>query len=110
MSKTVTFESKVWPGEVTFASPLSLEREATWEYAISDARRAAANGGYSAQIVALLPGFLACIETWNLKGFPERITPQNFPTQPKKERVKLVEWLVKNIDEIYAADIDIPNE
>ena len=111
MSKTITFESKVWPGSVVLSSPMTLEQEASWEYAVAASRHADnRRAGFSASLLALLPGFYACVEKWDLQGFPERITPQNFPTRPRAERARLVEWLVANIGEIYNADINVPNE
>jgi hypothetical protein len=111
MSKTVTFDHPTWPGEVTFASPMSIELEAKWEYAVADMQRSArmAGNGASAQALAILPGIFACVEKWSLKGLPERITLSTFPNRPRAEREKLIAWLVTNISEIYGAEQEVPN-
>jgi hypothetical protein len=110
MSKTVTFTSEVWGGSVTFHDPLTLEQEAAWEYAVSDFQKAREKGGgLSAQTAALIPALDACIEKWELKGFPERITLANFPMRPKDERARLLAWLVTNITELYSDSMTVPN-
>jgi hypothetical protein len=110
MSKVVSFTSDKWGGTVTFYDPLTMEQEAAWEYAIAAFQAAREKGGgLSAQNLALLPGIIVCVEAWNLKGFPERITLENFPTRPKDERAKLIAWLVTNITELYMESVDVPN-
>jgi hypothetical protein len=111
MSKTVSFTSEKWGGSVTFADPLTLEQEAAWEYAMGAFSVAREKGGIiAALIIALIPGFEACVEKWELKGFPERITLANFPTRPKVECAKLIAWLVTNITELYTDSVTVPNE
>jgi hypothetical protein len=110
MSKSVVYTSDKWGGSVTFHDPLTLEQEAAWEYAIADFQMAREKGGgLSAQNVALMPGILACVEKWELKDFPERITLTNFPMRPKEERAKLIAWLVTNIAELYSDSVTVPN-
>jgi hypothetical protein len=106
---TKTYDGK-WKGEVEFYSPLTIQQEAEWEYAIGAYRKSVErDGGLSAQNLAFLPGIIACVKSWHLDKLPERITLENFPARPKLERAKLIAWLVTNISEIYQSDDD-PNE
>ena len=111
MGKKVAFTSEKWGGSVTFYDPLTIEQEAKLEYALSDLQIAREKGGVlSALIIALFPGIEACVEKWELKDFPERITLENFPTRPKIECANLIAWLVTNILELYNESTTIPNE
>jgi len=110
MSKTVSYTSEKWGGSVTFYDPLTLEQEAAWEYALGAFNKAReANGGVSAFLIALVPGFTACVEKWELKDFPERITLDTWPRKQKMESAKLIGWLVTNISELYSDSVTIPN-
>jgi len=106
--KTITYDGK-WKGEVVLHDPLTIQQEADWEYTIAEYRKAVdKGGGVSAMNLAFLPGIIACVSEWKLKDFPERITIENFPSRPRKERANLISFLVTNISEIYQADD--PNE
>lgn len=108
--KTIKFEGKTWKGSVVLHDPLTIEQEAAWEYALAAYDRAVKDGGMlSAQHAAFLPGIFACVKEWKLKGFPEGITPDTFPSRPRIERAELLALLVKEVSDIYKAGDD-PNE
>ena len=109
MSKTVTYTSDKWGGSVTFHDPLTLEQEAAWESAILASKALGSDVGLAEQQVKIIPGILACVERWELKDFPERITLANWPTRPRLERAKLIAWLVKNISDLYEDSVTVPN-
>ena len=107
--KTASYDGK-WKGEVIFHSPLSIQQEADWEYALARMTKAQkAGGGISATTIALLPGITACVAEWKLKDFPDDLTVDNFPKGNKKDRMELLTWLMEQITEIYKEDED-PNE
>jgi len=107
--RTNSYDGK-WKGEVVFYDPLSIPQGAEWEYALARNAKALKDGGQAmASVEALLPGVLACVAEWRLKGFPEKVTVDNFPSKPKKDLLNLMEWLIKAITDIYKEDDD-PNE
>jgi hypothetical protein len=107
--KTSSYDGK-WKGEVIFYDPLTIPQEAEWEYALSRLTKAQKDGGgASAVTMAILPGIIACVSEWKLKGFPEKVTVDNFPSRPTTERMKLLTWLVEQITDVYKEEDD-PNE
>ena len=107
--KTVSYEGK-WPGTVTLYDPMTMQQEAAWERAMANFRTAIDEGlGISSFNLAALPGILECVSEWKLKGFPERVTIENFPAHPRNERASLISFLVTSIAEIYKSSDD-PNE
>lgn len=57
-----------------------------------------------------LPAILACVETWGLQGFPERVTMESFPGSPRKESHDLIDWLWLEILNVYTGVLEVPNE
>lgn len=107
--KTVSYDGK-WKGEVIFYEPLTIAQEAEWEFAVAGFQKALdKGGGVSAFSQAFLPGIISCVKEWHLTGIPERVTPDNFPARPRGERVKLINWLIEQISQIYGKEDD-PNE
>lgn len=110
MSKTVTSPSKRWPGTVTISDPLTLPQAE----AINDARRyfydnRKAEGEYISYLdldKPRIPAILICVEKWDLQNF----SPDPFPMSPEKTRHSLVNWLWQELEAIYDAEDEVPNE
>jgi len=107
--KTLEYTGK-WAGSVTFTDPLTLPQAAAWERAVAGAQKVLKEGaGMSAYNYAILAGICTCVEKWELKGLPERITPESFPAKPHKARAELVAWLVNCVIDLYKDADEIPN-
>jgi hypothetical protein len=110
MSKVVSYSGEKWSGTVTFSDPLTLEQEAAFELGMASYRETVKQGGgLSAQILAILKGVLPCVEKWNLGGFPEVPTLENWPTRPKTECAKLSAWLLEQMAKLYQESTEAPN-
>ena len=72
-----------------------LEKNRVWS-SVLDAKR--------------IPAIVACVEKWELQKFPEKVTAQNFPASPRKDSHLLVEWLFKELLDVYSGEKEIPNE
>ncbi len=109
MGKIITSPVKKWPGNVILHDPLTGPMCVAFEDSL-----AAFNANIGEQSLTksdnlLLPGILACIEKFELIGFPDPVTPQTFPFTPRLSSAKLVGWLVKEIQALYNEEIEIPN-
>lgn len=58
----------------------------------------------------MLPAICLCVSKWELFGFPETVTPDNFPATPRPESHKLIKWLFDEIYKVYLGELEIPNE
>ena len=111
MPKIIESPVKKWPGTVTLADPLTFPQFRAWSTAIIGAQEIQrAEGLQSDYDAALLPGIIACVETWGLNhGFPAAPTVENFPATPRLSSAKLVAWLVAEIARVAnEADEDGP--
>ena len=103
--KIVSFKGTKWNGTVTLYDPLTIEQEGAFELCLAAEREAREKGGgLGAVHYALLVGILACVQEWKLSGFPERVTLENFPPRPRKDRDDLIALLVTELLEIYKKD------
>ena len=57
-----------------------------------------------------IPALLACVEKWEISGFPETLTADNFPLTPRRETHNLIEKIFSAIADIYNGEKEIPNE
>jgi hypothetical protein len=111
MSKIITSPSKRWPGSVTIADPITLPQAE----AINDARRhfydnRKQEGEYISYLdldKPRIPAIMACVEKWELKDFPVN---GSIPMSPEKSRHTLVNWIWKELEAIYDAEDEVPNE
>ena len=131
--KTIDSTIKGFTGKVHFCDPLNYGQV----IAIEDAKDAAAedlpasafltklneiqekNDEQGAPIRAswnsrynhlFIPAICKCVEKWEIEGFPEEVTPDNFPMSPRNESNQLVSFLFAELEKIYIGEIDIPNE
>ena len=94
MGRVVTSPVKRWAGTVTLADPLTFPQFIAWRDAVLSAQQHA--GDSLAYMAALLPGLLACVEKWELKGFD----PTAFPATPRDSSNKLLAFLLREISAI----------
>ena len=108
MSKQVNCPVKEFPGVVIFADPLTIEQAMKYETARTLGKDFEKFGKESATYsAAVLPGTLACVEKWSLKGFQEGITLDSVPLKPHKARAEFTAWLVAEVEKLYA-DVEVP--
>jgi len=126
MSKVLTSPVKKWPGTITIPDYLTIPQAMAWEEAFDNARSLlpecepfktgekltvkqieTINDQTSSKWAnAILPGILACVESWNLEGFD----PNKFPATPKTSRVILITWILGEITKLYNEAEEVPNE
>ncbi len=107
MPDIITSPSTKWPGTVTLA-PLTFPRLIAFEDALGAAQEVKdepMKANY-----ALLPGVCACVEAWNLTGFPAVVTPDTFPAAPLAESAKVLSWLMDEITSRVREASTVPNE
>ena len=107
MSKKLDFDSKAWPGSVTISSPLNLPQYAEFGEAWAKAKESV--DSYARYLYALLPGVLACVEKWELAGFPKAVTPETFPATPFTESSRLMALLIREIAAQFREADESPN-
>ena len=100
MGRVVTSPVKKWAGTVTLADPLTFTAFIAWNDAMREAHQYRTTdekpGDYLRYSAAVLPGILACVEKWELKGF----TPDPFPATPRDSSDKLLAWLLREIGKV----------
>lgn len=128
MSKRIESKNKRFTGFVTISDPLSIPQVMQFEEAIEGASRAAVERGDCISVKGdggeekkrvnvmdgrylydVLSGVCACVEKWELSGFPENVTPDNFPGSPKKDSARVIHWLIDEIMSVYLEAESVPN-
>lgn len=56
-----------------------------------------------------IPALIACVEKWEISGFPETLTVDSFPLSPRRETHNLIEKVFNEITRVYNGELDIPN-
>jgi hypothetical protein len=111
VSRTITSPSKIWTGTVTLCDALLLpQAEAIDEAMLGEPLATNGKVTYTAIDKIHLPAVFACVEKWNLAGFPQTPTLENFPMNPLPARHELVEWLWNEVRLIYFGEAEVPNE
>jgi hypothetical protein len=112
MPKTITSPSKRWTGTVTLAEPLFLPQAEAIDMALQapPGYEEKATIPYTALDKWHFPAILACVEKWNLAGFPDPVTIETIPMTPRPESHALIEWIFLEIKKIYIGEQEIPNE
>lgn len=108
--KTIKSPSKKWPGEVVLSDPLTFPQVLKLEEALREAQAAGDNISMTRMNYLLLPGILACVERFNLDGFPETVTADTFPATPRVASAELIAWLINEVMDLYRNAVEIPNE
>lgn len=124
MGKIITSPIKRFAGTVTLADPLTYPQLIAWEDCIDRARAHepepdAQDSEKSLRYVdiarrprlsqIMLPGIIACVEKWELAGFPENVTEETFPSTPRISAGLLLVWLIDEINKLYDETGEIPN-
>lgn len=57
-----------------------------------------------------LPAILACVSEWHLAGVPEKPELETFPASPAKSAGNLIAWLFEEVNKLWLAEEEVPNE
>lgn len=108
MSKIITSPVKQFPGTVTISDPLSFPQSIAFEKAINETsgREDMLQQEYD---FAFIPVIISCVEEWNLNGFPDVVTADNFPSTPRVASNKLIAWLIEQILSLFMEGEEVPN-
>jgi len=105
MSKIITSPVKRFPGTVVLSDPLTYPQYIAYNNAITSIDKTQSN---PQQEYSVLPGILKCVEKWDIPGF-ENVTADTFPSSPRTSVIKLINWLVVEIN-LLINEADDPNE
>lgn len=115
MGKQIESPIKRWPGQVVLKHPTPLEPYTVWKQCIDDitAQKDNATSGDVASDPTLLrlalPGICAMVQEWRIAGdFPKDVTPDTFPYLPRVPSLKMLVWLIGEINALIAEDDDLP--
>jgi len=115
MTRIIASPVAKWPGKIHLADPLTYPQYAAWWDALqaATAGKAGLTIGDLAKdprlVNATLPGLLACVERWELTGFPEVVTAETFPATPRGASVRLLIAVLNAVNEIVTESDAIPN-
>lgn len=110
--KVIKSTSEKWSGSVEIADPMTMLQVKAVEDALSKFTEEKKEGGrvwFSEVDEAMLPAVFACVEKWELSGFPSTVTVETFPATPRTESHKLIRWLFNEIYKVYIGEVEIPN-
>jgi len=107
----ITSQSKAYPGTVTIYDRLTLPQVELVEVALGN-KPPVIDGKFALTDAdkPRLPALLACVEKWDLKGFPDNVTMDNFPFTPRRQVFHLISQIFVEIAKVYNGELDIPNE
>lgn len=108
MPKSVTSPSKLWPGTVTLADPLTLPQVELIEAGLELPEGLGEKVYFSVLDKMAMPAIIACVEKWNLENFPEAPTLDNWPMTPRKQSHEFVAFLWSEVVRIYNGEQDAP--
>lgn len=123
MSKTLICTVPHFAGPVTFADPLNYSQliawRETWNKAQEISTRLQADQPEDARkwavLVtdldvsrAILPGVLACVESFDNAGMSKPVSIDNFPASPRPDAITYLVWLITQIGNVInGVDDDI---
>jgi hypothetical protein len=84
-------------GEVEIDDHLNYPQLAAYERGMISAQKVIEtndSAGFAELRLCVVPGLIACVKAWRLKGVPERVSLETFPSTPKKEAGDLYLWLL----------------
>lgn len=109
MSKRIESPVKRWPGYVVLSDPLTFPMVYAFEDALNAVQIAKDDLTTTRADQLILPGMLACVEEFELEGFPTHPTAETFPATPRIPSNRLIAWLVSEISKLYQEASTIPN-
>lgn len=124
MPKVIQSPVKHFPGTVTLSEPLTLpqvvkidecllarkqyfeevEVDGKHEYRLKD------GSFWSNANTVEVGAIVECVDEWDLKNFPDAVTPDTFPGSPRAASVQLINWLVIEVLKVYRGEVEVPNE
>ncbi len=109
MPKVITSPLQRWAGEVTISDPLTLAQAHLIEDGLTQPEGEGGRIWFTVIDEKQMPAILACVESWNLTNFPEKVTAENFPASPRGDSHKLIDWLFSEIRKVYFGEAEVPN-
>lgn len=122
MTKIIKSQSAIYPGSVHLADPMTMPMVRAVDEALEataadelnklvSGKNADGEPTIKTYLVdeRMIPAILACVEKWELQGFPEVVTADTFPATPRRESHELVKWIFAEIHKIYIGELTIPN-
>lgn len=100
MSKIITSPVKEFPGTVTLSDPLTFPQAIAFEnsrYAVRELeRKTMLTINY-----AMVPGILACVEKWDIRGLENPPQAETFPSTPGNPVAELLAWLIAELTKLF---------
>jgi hypothetical protein len=108
MSKVITSPVEEFPGTVTLYDPMTLPMV----LAFNRGSKAAGEAEDALEKISLhLPGILGCVEKWDIEGVPpDRQNVANFPFTPLAPAIRLMSWLISEVNKVMFATAEVPND
>jgi hypothetical protein len=107
MPKIVTSPVSKFPGTVTLLEPHNIVATLEFEKALRKyVEQIEAKAYRSEAQYHMIPGIIACVQEWNLDGFPASVTLESFPTSPRNAASDVINWLFNEIHAIYQGDTE----
>ena len=117
MPRQITSPVEKWPGTVTLCDPLTFPQVVGLQDAFADVETAREKAQVKNRVLTqakldsiLLEPVCACVQKWELDGFPEDVSVETFPATPQKPAAELVAWLIGEVMKIYTGETaPVPN-
>ena len=109
MPKRIESPVERFPGYVVLHNPLTYPRVMAFQDAIGEVQELGDTTWIKLRYT-LMPGILACVESWEIDGVPEDPTPDNIPATPLVAAGELVNWLQDEITALLVETETVPNE
>jgi predicted DNA-binding transcriptional regulator AlpA len=120
--KIITSPVPHFPGTVGLPDYLSFPQEAKWRRAVSEAidviKEIRGDDGEKVRYVdiaadagvveKMMPTILALVSEWKIDGIPETPTVDTFPATPALSALRLVAWIIAEIDAMHEEANAVP--
>ncbi|TET82458.1 MAG: hypothetical protein E3J37_07265 [Anaerolineales bacterium] len=115
MAKIIESPVEHFKGTVELSDPLTFPQVIAFQDAVRETMNLINENGRENIALAklhyaMLPGILPCIEKWQLKNLPKKLTIKNFPATPMTAAGLLVDWLRDEITSLVVEAETVPNE
>lgn len=104
--RKITSPIPAFPGSVEIPDTLSFAEYFAWKKAVENA---AEKSDYMEKVFDFLPGILAVVKKWEIKGI-ENPSLDNFPATPVAAVIGLIGWLIGEIGNLVNGVDEAPNE
>jgi len=102
----------LYDGEVELDEYLNYRQLASYERGMIAAQKILQtnpDSGFAEIRLVVIPGIISCVKVWRLKGLPEKMTIEDFPSTPKKEAGDLYLWLLELVKKKIEGEDASPN-